>query len=339
MLSTIKLFVLGANEQLQGTCSGTVVHPAGYILTNYHCVGIVPYYGLDENEVSRQPGDLYHPRGRVIIAPTRDPRDVPRPTYFAEFAAGSPDFDVAIVKIVGMFNPGEPLPAAVPLPVIARGDSDSLRIGDPIYVIGYPGIGGRRINVSAGIVSGFDDLNQDGEPDSVKHTATQAGGSSGGLGMNQSGEQIGITTFGQDDRGARISRAMMVKLAAPLIEQAVAGGGQSGPARPRGALLRAQIVDADTKRPIPDAVLIVLRPGVKPQQWDQSFFSDDLEAASGSSDAGGLIVTQPPVTRGDIHTLLIFARGYPRRVLENGLMLPLSGPAIHDLPRIELKRR
>ena len=67
-------------------------------------------------------------------------------------------------------------------------------MGDPITIIGYPGIGGATITLTKGEVSGFTAESAYGNRAFVKTSATIAGGNSGGLAANAVGEIIGIPT-------------------------------------------------------------------------------------------------------------------------------------------------
>lgn len=363
VLSTIKLIPMDGRGRMFSGCSGTVVNPTGYIVTNWHCVGLTSTDREDDTGQGLKPGDLYHPEGLVVIAPTRDPRKAPIPTYIAQVMAGTPELDVAIVKIVAMFRRGERLPESLPLVVMRLGDSDKLEVGDPVHVVGYPGLGGPLVTVSSGIVSGFDDRNEDGELDSIKTTAEMSGGNSGGLAMNDAGELIGIPTWGQVLGSKSVDRMMMGNLAKPHLEKAlqappptpVPTPGRPPPApsptpgnglRPKPAPQPAHgdvtvigsIVDADTKRPIPNAVFVALKPGTTLDAWDRSEGSE-LAAAAGVTAEDGSFQTAPPIARSATYTVLAGARGYSRRVFQNGLEIEADEPSVVEVEPIALKRR
>jgi len=344
LVTTVKLGVLNAQSKVIGSCSGTVVNATGYVLTNWHCVGRTNDDPEDQSEQNRRPGEMFHPQGLVIIAPTRDARTEPVPTYRGQVAAGTPELDVAVVKIVGMIDQQEKLPASLSLAAMALGDSDKADLGDPVHVLGYPDIGGALINLSSGIISGFDDRNQDGQLDSIKTTAEMAPGVSGGLAMNDLGEQLGIPTWGRTEGAAKIDRMMMVNIAKTYIDQALTGQGapvtspQAQPPSGKGVVLRGKIIDADTKRPISNAAYGALNAGVTAAQWERSGFSADLVAAEGIADQNGAFQTAPPLEVGKTYTALAAFRGYQPRVFENGLKLAADAPAVIDLDPIALKK-
>ena len=473
MLSVVKIWILGPDGKAFGGCSGTVADPAGYILTNFHCVGYTNLYGKDDSGFNLKHGDLYHPQGWVVIGPTKDSRKAPAPTYLARYITGDPKLDVAIVKIFRMYNENEKLPSALPLNVIKRADSDKARIGEFIATVGYPSVGGNLISYLPGQISGFDDQDGDGNLDSFKTNAEIAPGNSGGLGMNENGEQVGISTWGRVSGASKIDRFKMINIAEPLIQKAkqignsttgseagttktpggtttgtnafgkiqlatackdaplndagvtfpagtktlaaifpysgmktgmdwgsvwfidckAVAGGETGrawkdatdgtfcntlanqgealpngkykyalflqgrpisevefaigtsatpppqppPPQSQGILLTGQIVDADTQRGIPGAIMHILIPGMDDTDYDESEDIDDILAAVGVADSSGNYKTAPGLARGYTYILIVGQKGYQRRVLE--LNLDAKDPDVTKLKPIALKKQ
>lgn len=114
MLATVKIWILGPDGKAIGTCSGTVIDPVGYILTNFHCVGHTDLYGPDDTDLNLEDGDLYNPNGVSVIGPTLDPKQAPKPTYLAQFVTGNTQLDIAVVKIVALYDSKDPLPKQLP---------------------------------------------------------------------------------------------------------------------------------------------------------------------------------------------------------------------------------
>jgi serine protease Do len=114
-------------------------------------------------------------------------------TLKAEIIGASAVADVALLRVN----------AARPLPIVRLGDSQKLRIGDPIFAIGNPfGFGG---SVSAGIVSALNrDIMSSPYDDYIQTDAAINHGNSGGPLFNSSGEVIGINTalYNPNDRFA-----------------------------------------------------------------------------------------------------------------------------------------
>ncbi len=231
LLSTMRVWTLDADMKIMAGCTGTVVDPAGYILTNFHCVGV----STGEEKAQAKPGTFYNPKGLLAVGPTLDPRKAPKPTYMAKFVVGNYDLDVAVLKIIGMVNQNERLPKSLPLVTMNRTDSDQVQIGDYVAAIGYPSVGGNTITYTDGKIAGFDDMNGDGTPDSFKVTASINPGNSGGLAINLAGLQIGIPTWSlyNSQTGSKLDRILMINVAEPYIRKALAvGASVTGDATP-----------------------------------------------------------------------------------------------------------
>jgi S1-C subfamily serine protease len=138
--------------------SGTVIHPAGFILTNDHVVrGAV--------------------RGTAGFSDGR--------SYDFRIIARFPHEDLALVKI----NAKQPLPA------MTLGRSDDLLLGEPVIVIGNPA--GLAHTASTGIISGLNRATATEDaflPWMIQTSAASSGGNSGGPLLNALGEQIGVIT-------------------------------------------------------------------------------------------------------------------------------------------------
>ncbi len=169
----------GPNGRLEPVWSGsgTVVDSRGYILTNAHVV-------LD---------DFGEPVDDLVILVTQRPDEPPVPAYRARVVQADPKLDLAVLKI-DRDKEGRPLSGPPDLPAVPLGDSDHLRLGDPIIILGYPGIGGETITLTRGEVSGFTSQPGYGSRAWIKTSATISGGSSGGLAANLQGELIGVPT-------------------------------------------------------------------------------------------------------------------------------------------------
>lgn len=155
--------------------SGTIISPEGLILTNAHVVderyGEYTDLGIAVLETSDQPPDL---------------------AYLAEITAVDYGLDLAVIRIVSDLDGN---PVSLEMPFVAVGNSDEVEIGDPLRILGYPGIGGETITFTEGAVSGFiSDRSVEGRA-WIKTDAAIAGGNSGGLGANETGELIGVPTL------------------------------------------------------------------------------------------------------------------------------------------------
>lgn len=348
-LATAQIYIVDPDGKPMGTCTGTFQTPDGIILTNFHCVGHTDLYGEDDTGLGLSHGDFYHPQGLVVIAPTKSDREVPKPTYVAQVRAANPDLDIAVVQIVGMLKEGQKLPAKLPIVPIERGDSDQVKSRDFVAVLGYPGVGGPLLTYTEGQIAGFEDQNGDDEIDSFKTTANINPGNSGGLAVNADGQQIGIPTYGVSEGASKIDRIKMINVAEPYIQQAIEGGTAPTPSNPGttkpdqptsdGVILKGMIVDANTKKGVPGALMIVLQPGVTADQFEESGFSEDLVATIGTADRSGAYQTTPALPRGQTYTVIVGAKGYQPRAFEDGLEITEDDPDITKIDTIAIQKR
>ena len=136
--------------------SGFIVDPSGLVVTNNHVIE-----GADEITVILQDDTAL--KAKVM---GRDPKT-----------------DIALLKV----------DSKRPLPALAWGDSDALRVGDWVLAIGNPfGLGG---SVTAGIVSArARDISSGPYDDYIQTDASINRGNSGGPLFNMNGEVVGINT-------------------------------------------------------------------------------------------------------------------------------------------------
>jgi S1-C subfamily serine protease len=351
-LATVQIYILDPDGKPMGGCTGTFQTPDGIILTNFHCVGHTDLYGEDDSGLGLEHGDLYNPDGLVVIAPTKSDREVPKATYVAQVMSGNPNLDIAVVKIVGMLKEGQKLPSKLPIVTIKRADSDKVKTRDYVGVLGYPGVGGPLLTFTDGQIAGFEDQDEDGEIDSFKTTANINPGNSGGLAVNERGEQIGLPTYGVSEGASKIDRIKMVNVALPYLDQAIKGergitlnggiannGGEDPVPVEEGVILTGKIVDANTKRGVSGALLIVLNQGVSFDDFESSGFDESLVAAVGTADRSGKYQTSPLIARGVSYTVVVGAKGYEPRVFEEGLEITDSDPDVVDVEDIAIQRQ
>jgi hypothetical protein len=161
------------------TGSGFVVHPDGYVLTNYHVVS-------GSSTV------------KVLVGGTE---------YTAAIVESLPAQDLALLKI-----------DAHGLTAVTLGDSDLLQIGDDVFAIGCPGgicgtvTAGRLANAGVAIsIEGGGELQ-----DMLMVDITTDHGSSGGPLANSRGEVVGITTAGSQ---GSFGFSIPIRHAIPLLRR------------------------------------------------------------------------------------------------------------------------
>ena len=156
-----------------GMGSGTCLSPGGYILTNHHVL---------EEEGMLVEDDIYVSFVHEFDAP-------PDQVFVARLVDVAKEVDLALIRVDrDVFD--RPVPEDLNLPFLPPGDPSDLRLGDSLYVAGYPTVGGfesrTSLSVVRGIVSGFvTDL--DGDLVWIKTDARINQGNSGGAALTGDG--------------------------------------------------------------------------------------------------------------------------------------------------------
>ncbi len=177
--SVVEIWALDAGNEPMWTGSGSIVDPAGYILTNAHVV---------------TPDKEFPPIAALLISVTQKEDEPPVPKYLAEVAVVDLDLDLAVLRIIADAD-GNPIPQnSLNLPVIPLGNSDEAHLGTPLRILGYPGIGGDTITLTTGEIAGFTSEPGVKGRAFIKTSATIAGGNSGGAGLTPNGELIAVPT-------------------------------------------------------------------------------------------------------------------------------------------------
>jgi len=259
-------------DRIVGTGSGSIVSPDGYILTNYHVV--------------EGPADRPLEWHAILVSDPDAPDLLPVFRYWARYVAGDATYDLAILRIVE-YADETPVPPGTAFPFVTLGDSGNLLPGDPVTVVGYPGISGDTITFTTGVVSGFlgEDLTAGGKQ-WIKTDAKLARGNSGGAAFDANGLLIGIPTLRtQTTDGSYIEQQDYLRplaLALPLIQAHVpnvarVGGLGASVAGVGGAGSPDRLSRPDPSRPSAAAPA----PAGQPQVEMGALGPDDLALDSG----------------------------------------------------------
>lgn len=200
--------VEGTSDQFS-TGSGSLLTPAGHILTNFHVIGDV------------EGGEYYNQRGLTFVGLNwEDPEGAPDTFYAAKIVQANLELDLVVLRVIAT-EEGDDLPPDLEFPTVPMGDSDTVSIGDELVVIGFPGLGGETVTLTRGTVSGFLE-DETGRPRGwIKTDAEINPGNSGGMAINERGELIGVPTIvvsGREVTG-KIGVIRPINLAYPLIDR------------------------------------------------------------------------------------------------------------------------
>ncbi len=191
--AAVLVAIADENGEILGTGSGTIINPTGQVVTNCHVACGAP---------------------NLIIFMTSNPDLPPEAIYQAEVIAYSPpdQFDLALLQITHDQNGNPVSPSG--LPYVPVGNSDTLRLGDSLFIFGYPGMGGATITYTTGTVSGFvtAEVGSQQERLYIKSDAEIGHGSSGGTAVNSAGELVAVPTFGEPDVAGGITWASLGNL-------------------------------------------------------------------------------------------------------------------------------
>jgi serine protease Do len=180
----LAMFPDGNDYSPQWSGSGTIVSPDGYILTNAH-VAKPSAFGFGEDDPSF-----------MVVGMVEDESKAPVYSYVAEVVAADGFLDLALLHIIGTMDGDKVNAGDLNLPYVELGSSDAMHVGDHISIFGFPGIGGETITFTSGNFAGWTSEDQVGDQAWMKLDATIAGGNSGGMVADDSGNIVGVPTQG-----------------------------------------------------------------------------------------------------------------------------------------------
>lgn len=204
--SLVKLSV-PSDLGLDSAGSGSIVDgEKGLILTNWHVVGDDEGNPLSED-------------GMAGIVWSEDPDQPAALAYMGRVLRdySDPELDLALVQITHRVENEESVTVQWPLdlPAISLGDSEGLRLGDPVLLLGYPDYADGNVSWTEGRITVHDEK-------WIKSDALVSHGHSGGMLLDRTGHLVGILTqiqwIGWD---GELAVARPANAAKALIEDAV----------------------------------------------------------------------------------------------------------------------
>ncbi|MDP2773516.1 MAG: trypsin-like peptidase domain-containing protein [Nocardioides sp.] len=202
--------------------SGSIIGSDGMILTNAH----VAEPEADGLEQQYGPSEVTDPDYLQIALIENANDSAAAPAYRARVVVSDGFLDASVIQIYATID-GEELDGPLDLPTLPIGDSDELRTGDDVTVLGFPGISGSAgVSITRGVISTFLDDPRLGDRSEIDTDARIAPGNSGGAAIDNDAEIVGIpsATFSQEGSSVVSGRIRSINAVKPLIAQAQAQG-------------------------------------------------------------------------------------------------------------------
>jgi len=328
------VFVLAADFQGDrlvpvSSGSGTILTADGSVLTNHHVVYDEKAGKLhDAIAIGLLKAFDQEPEIVCMAAPAR--------------AILKPELDLALLKCERDMK-GKPFRAVGWAP-LAVGNSKDLVPGDDVFVIGYPGIGGSTIHVTAGKISGFQGERGGAGRAWIKTDAAISHGNSGGTAVDEDGRFIGVPSafrLSTEDGGATSGTVGLIRpieVAEELVHLARngwtpkdGGGGGSGSPPPvvDGVTVIGRIQDSDNHAPVVGAFVVVFKPGVRVAELTKDNLGEKY-LTKAVSNATGEFVLEKPISRGKRYTVLVYADRYEVLAADNVLTTEGKVPDRYD---------
>jgi S1-C subfamily serine protease len=330
----------------RGGGSGVIVGADGSILTNYHVIH-------DKN------GRLHDV---FVIGRFSTPDRAPQLQCAGRPSRGKlqRESDLALIKC-DMDLDGRtwsPAQSGVWATLLEAKASD-VKVGQRLWVLGYPDVGGGGLTLSVGEVEGW--TGEDGAQgkDFIKTDASITHGNSGGPVIDDRGNLVGIATAfrtrvsasGGVIEVAQVGLVRPLQSASNLLAYAAAGWTPregytdveltptAVEAAAEGIRIFTTVLDDANEQPIRDATVLVLKPGVAASEIDMNRL-DDQAIAWGKTNAQGEVRLKQLVPNPGTYTVMVVAPGYEPLIGENELHLDENTPANFDpWGRIGLRSR
>ncbi|HET7500694.1 MAG TPA: trypsin-like peptidase domain-containing protein [Kofleriaceae bacterium] len=330
--------VVDGRLHARGGGSGVVVGRDGSILTNYHVI--------------------HDQRGRLhdvfVIGRFSEQDKAPQ-----LFCAGKPsrsklqrEIDLALLKC-DLDLDGKswsPTSGTVTWATLPQARTAEIKMGQRVWVLGYPDVGGGGLTLSEGEAVGWTGVDGAVGKDFLKTDAAIRHGNSGGPVVDDAGRLVGIASAVRTKQNASGDivevvqaggRVRPIAAASDLLAIAAAGwtpreGATDVELQPsaieapaEGVQIQTRVLDVASEAPVRDALVMVLRPGVNASTVDVNRL-DDQVLSYGRSNTQGEVVLKQPVPVPGTYTLMVIARGYEPMIDEGDLILDASTPAVFD---------
>jgi serine protease DegS len=330
--------VVDGRLRARGGGSGVIVGRDGSVLTNYHVIH-------DQN------GRLHD----VFVIGRFSEQDKAPQLHCAGKPSRSKiqrELDLALIKCDLDLDgrSWNPTASAGAWPTLPLTRSAEIKIGQRIWVLGYPDVGGGGLTLGAGEVEGWSGIEGTAGRDFLKTDAAIRHGNSGGPVVDDLGHLVGIASAVRTKQTAAGDiievvqaggRVRPIAAATDLLAIAAAGwtpleGHTDVELQPsaieapaEGVQIQSRVLDVVNESPIAGALVMVLRPGINASTVDVNRL-DDQVLAYGRSNAQGDVLLRQPVPIPGTYSLMVVARGYEPLIGEAALTLEANTPPVFD---------
>jgi S1-C subfamily serine protease len=224
-----------------------------------------------------------------------------------------------------------------------------VKIGQRLWVLGYPDVGGGGLRLDVGEVEGW--TGEDGAQgkDFIKTDASITHGNSGGPVIDDKGRLVGvasafrtrITANGGVIETSQVGLVRPLQSASNLLAYAVAGWTpregytdveltpSAVEAAAEGIRIFTTILDDANEQAVANATVMVLKPGINTSAIDMNRL-DDQAIAWGKTNALGEVRLKQLVPVPGTYTVMVVAPGYEPLIGENELRLDANTPPSFD---------
>jgi S1-C subfamily serine protease len=331
----------------RGGGSGIVVGGDGSILTSYHVIHDRDGRLHDAFVIGRFSALDEAPQLQCAGRPSRSKLQ--------------PAIDLALIKCDTDLDGRTWVPAAGGVwPTLAGAASGDVKMGQRLWVLGYPDAGGGGLTLSQGEVEGWSGTDGAAGRDFIRTDASITHGNSGGPVVDDRGHLVGVASAFRTRVSVNASNVVetvqvgMIRplaAASDLLAIAAAGWtpreGATGveleptaiEARAEGVRLTTRVLDFATAAPIPNALVMVLAPRLTAADLDVNRL-DDQVIAWGRSNSHGDVELKQPVPAPGTYTVFVTATRYEPLIGGGALQIPADAPRrLNPWGAIQLRAR